>query len=57
MEDKREKELKDVYLSLDEKRRKKMEKIAVGLLDVQMAAANEKLSVSKKPNKKNPIGG
>ena len=48
MEDKREKELKDVYKNLDKKRRKKIEKIATGLLDVQIVIVKEKKSVLKK---------
>jgi len=51
MNDKREKKLREVYLNLDEKRRIKMENIAFSLLDVQMAIANEKLSLAKKTHK------
>jgi hypothetical protein len=53
MKDEREKNLREVYQNLDESRREKMEKIAVGLLDVQMVVENDKQSALKKPEIKN----
>jgi hypothetical protein len=41
-------DLKEIYKELDEYKKKKMEQMAVGLLDVQMIIEDEKMSFPKK---------
>ena len=50
--DKRIEDLKDIYTELDENKKKKLEQIAVGLLDVQTIIEDEKSKVITDEDKK-----
>ena len=49
-QEKKVEDLRSVYMEMDEARRKGMEQLAEGLLNIQMVVDNEKLSAEKKKN-------
>ena len=50
--DKRIEDLKDIYMELDENKKKKMEQLAVGLFEVQTIIEDEKSKVITDEDKK-----